>query len=167
MAGRQGRGKEIFLRGRQAGRLARRAESARYVTQLVLWQGCYQTPDGHPLLTSTLGCDGKLRWDFFTQSQARGDIEHHCLVARAVAPTAKSAPWCFAFRRREREPPRSKQTWQSETKKRLTLYCTLLHYPKNGSSAGRGCAFPTRTLRCVERKGQAADGQKIMQNRPH
>jgi hypothetical protein len=29
------------------------------------------------------------------------------------------------------------------------------------------CAFPTRTLRCVERKAQAADGQKIVQNRPH
>jgi hypothetical protein len=29
------------------------------------------------------------------------------------------------------------------------------------------CAFPTRTLRCVERKEQAADGQKIAQNRPH
>jgi hypothetical protein len=29
------------------------------------------------------------------------------------------------------------------------------------------CAFPTRTLWCVERKAQAADGQKIVQNRPH
>jgi hypothetical protein len=29
------------------------------------------------------------------------------------------------------------------------------------------CAFSTRTLRCVERKAQAADGQKIVQNRPH
>jgi hypothetical protein len=29
------------------------------------------------------------------------------------------------------------------------------------------CAFPTRTLRCVERKAQAADDQKIVQNRPH
>jgi hypothetical protein len=33
--------------------------------------------------------------------------------------------------------------------------------------ADAGCAFPTRTLRCVERKAQAADGQKIVQNRPH
>jgi hypothetical protein len=29
------------------------------------------------------------------------------------------------------------------------------------------CTFPPRTLRCMERKGQAADGQKIAQNRPH
>jgi hypothetical protein len=29
------------------------------------------------------------------------------------------------------------------------------------------CAFPTRTLWCVERKEQAADDQKIAQNRPH
>jgi hypothetical protein len=33
--------------------------------------------------------------------------------------------------------------------------------------ADAGCVFSTRTLRCVERKAQAADGPKIAQNRPH